>query len=457
MNKPEVIFIAAIVLALLPFLFFLPEKASIVLIALSFIVIIREKQIRANSQLLIIVVLGWIAHQGASLINIYYRMLMGGDVDAVGFHEAAKAMARSLQPNWFAEFGAMDAGSSIYIRFLAFFYYLLGDSKLLGQSLSVFAYTLTCIFLLRLARRMGLTRWAAGLAALFCLLPSGVLFPSFTLRESYQMLFFLLCIYYAFALRRKPGIGNMLLTTLAGSMLGVLHNGLVIYAMLLICFNFFWGVRLGLRQWRSGSIGMKIAGIVLLGGLIAGWVFIAGNFGGATRALMSGEGVEYAGGYREKAGLEERAAYGGKLDTSSITAFFPSAITIFVLYMFAPFPWQVGSPIDIYAVFEALLRLLLLYHALATWYRARGERRSEWGYMIICVLSLEFLWATGTANWGTAIRHHLIAYGPMLLVGGPGLLANLKNIVLRLTKRKRVRPKRFITAHTFPTKVDSHT
>lgn len=457
MNKPEVIFIAIIVVLVLPFIFFLPEKASITLIALSFIVLIREKQIRANSHLLMIVVLGWIAHQGASLINIYYRMLMGGDVDAVGFHEAAKAMARSLQPNWFAEFGAMDAGSSIYIRFLAFCYHLLGDSKLLGQSLSVFAYTLTCIFLLRLARRMGLTRWQAGLAALFCLLPSGILFLSFTLRESYQMLFFLLCIYCTFSLRRRPGIVNLLLIALAGAALGLLHNGLVIYAMLLICFNFFWGLRLGGRQWRGGSVGMKIIGLVLLVGLVASWVFVAGYFGGATRALMAGEGVEYAGGYREKAGLDDRAAYGGKLDTSSVTAFFPSALTIFVLYMFAPFPWQVSSPIDIYALFEAFLRLLLLYHALATWYRARGERRSEWGYVIVCVLSLEFLWATGTANWGTAIRHHLIAYGPMLLVGGPGLLANLKNIFLRLTKRKRVRPRRFITAHTFPTKVDSHT
>lgn len=457
MNKPEAIFILVISLLALPFIFFLPEKASIVLIALSFIVVIGEKQIRANSQLLIVVMLGLIAHQAASLINIYYRLLMGAEVDAIGFHEAAKAMARSLQPGWFAEFGAMDAGSSIYIRYLAFFYHLLGDSKLLGQSLSVLAYTLTCIFLIRLARRMGLARWQVGLAGMYCLLPSAILFPTFTLRESYQMLFFLLCIYFTFALRRNPTIVNMLLIVLAAIGLGLLHNGLVIYAMIFISFNFFWGLRLGSRRGGRGSVGMKIAGIVLLVGLIVGWVYVAGNFGGATRALMAGEGVEYAGGYREKAGIEDRAAYGGKLDTSSVTAFFPSAATVFVLYMFAPFPWQASSPIDIYAVFEALLRLLLLYHALTTWYRAQGERKSQWGYVILCVLSLEFLWATGTANWGTAIRHHLIAYGPMLLVGGPGLLASLKSMVLRLTKRKRNRSRRFITVHTFPTKVDSHT
>lgn len=456
MNRPEVILVAVISLLTLPFILFLPERASIVLMLLSFIVVVCEKQIRTNPQLMIVVMLGLLAHQGASLSTVYYRPIMS-EVDAAGFHEEAKAMARSLQPGWFAEFGAMDAGSSIYIRFLAFSYYLLGDSKLLGQSLSVFAYTLTCVFLIKLAGRMGVARWQAGLAALYCLLPSAIFFPSTTLREAYQMLFFLLSIYYTFALRKNPTIINALRIVLAAIGLGLLHNGLVIYAILLVCFNFLWGFRLSIRGWGSKNLGNKIAGIVLLIGLIAGWVYVAGNFGGATRALMAGEGVDYASGYRERGGTEGRATYGGKLDTSSITAFFPSAINVFVLYMFAPFPWQVSSPMDIYAVFEAFLRLLLLYNALATWYRARGERRSEWGYMILCILSLEFLWATGTANWGTAIRHHLIAYGPMLLVGGPGLLLNLKSIFLRLTKRKQRRPRRLITIHTFPSKVDSHT
>ncbi|MEQ1711209.1 MAG: hypothetical protein ABL908_07400, partial [Hyphomicrobium sp.] len=45
---------------------------------------------------------------------------------------------------------------------------------------------------------------------------------------------------------------------------------------------------------------------------------------------------------------------------------------------------------------------------------ARASRRLLWlGTFLVC----ETIWAVGTVNWGTALRHHLPALGCLLVAG----------------------------------------
>ena len=427
----------------LVFVFLLPEKAGVAIVGLTGIIAISIKRIRSDWRLLALVLLTLAAHHILSLTNAFYTTLKGADVDAITFHDTAVLMANSIQPEWFGEFGGLDVGSKFYSRLLSVFYRFFGSSMFLGQELSVLIYLGSCILLIKFTDLLGIRKWRLGIVALYGLLPSLVIFTSITLRESYQIFLYLLLAYQALRLRQNPSVKKVSLIISAGLGLAILHNGLIIYAVFMISVGLLWGLRVSIRSWRRQTILPLIVAFTLIVGIVIAWTFFASEMGGASRALILGEGADYAGVYRDRTTTSyDRASYGGKLDTSSVTAFIPSAATVFTMYMFAPFPWQISDAVDIYGAIEGYLRLLLIYQAMATWYRASGERRSQWGFLLICFFSLEFLWAMGTANWGTAIRHHTVAYCLLVLTGGPGLF---RMIIKPFSRLKRKAPRsRFV-------------
>ena len=438
MNRSELAILMALIVLIIPLSLLTTEGAAVCLIYISFTIVWLNKEIRKDWRLLGIVLLALGAHQIASILNVYYVTLQGADMDAVTFQNIAVNMAHSIQPNWYSEFGRLELATSTYTWFLSLFYRAFGDSLLLGQGLSVLAYMISSLLLVKLTQHLRLSKWSIGLIALFGLLPSIVIFTSITMREAYQQLFFVMILYFTISLRKSISFFKMIMLIFAGVGLGYLHNGLIIYSIFLVCVSFFWGLRFNLAIWKSKSFGGQVIGFALLASasVVILWIAFASDLGGVSRAIVAGETADYVGVYRDKtSGSFDRATYGMQLDTSSVTAFIPSAILVFIFYMFAPFPWQITSPIDIYAALEGVLRFLLLYQAIATWYRIRGERRSQWGYLLLCYLSMEFLWALGTANWGTAIRHHTVAYSAIVLVGGPGLLSNMIRPMAKIRRR----------------------
>jgi hypothetical protein len=429
MNRFEISIIAFLLVLVMPLSFLTTEWVAVCLIYISFAVIWLNKDIRKDWRLLGIVLLTLSSRELASIINVYYATLQGADMDAIKFQDTAVSMAHSIQPSWYGEFGGLEMATNMYARFLSLFYRAFGDSLLLGQGLSILAYAITCLLVVKLAKELRLSKWSTGLVVLLGFLPSTIIFTSITMREPYQMLFFLMVLYFAIGVRKKPTLLKMTLLVISGVVLAYLHNGLILYAVFLVCLSIFWGLGFSIRQWKRNSLGRQLIGFALLIGVLFAWISFASNFGGVSRAILTGEGADYVGVYRDKTtGSFDRATYGIKLDTTSITAFVPSAILVFTFYMFAPFPWQINSLVDVYAAGEGVLRLLLIYHSLAIWYRIRGERRSQWGYMLVAYFSIEFLWAAGTANWGTAIRHHVVAYPILIILCGAGLIRSVLRI-----------------------------
>lgn len=436
MNRKETVIFLVLIILTLPFGWVTGEWVSLCLAYISLGIIIFSKDLSKDLTLCSFAILAVLVRHLASLINYYYFLLMGADMDAVGFHNNASAIASSIQPAWFGEFGKLEAGSKVYSEYLAFFYRIFGESKLLGQTLSIIAFSLSFLVLIKITKSLRLTRFGVGLAVFYGLLPSAIIFTSITLREVYQMLFFLMSIYFAICLKKKATLPTMIMLIIGAIGLAVLHNGLLVYSIFLVCLSFFWGLGFSFTNWSKKNPVTKLVGVLLIIGIVGAWATYASDMGGASRALMSGEGGDYAGIYREQTGTD-RSTYGGKLDTSSSITFIPSAAVVFAFYILAPFPWQISTGADVYGALEGYLRLILIYHGVKTWYRSRGERRSQWLYLLICFFSLEFLWAMGTSNWGTAIRHHLVAYGVLVILGGPGLIKSMTRRVSGVGRRFR--------------------
>ena len=135
---------------------------------------------------------------------------------------------------------------------------------------------------------------------------------------------------------------------------------------------------------------------------------------------------------------DTRTNFSSILDTSSVIGIVTTVPMVFVEYMFAPFPWQVENVKDVWALLESMLRFVLLFFALFSWRRSSGEVRSCYGFLLIVVLGMEFVWALGTANWGTASRHHVLGYGIIVLLGAPGLILFMRELHSRIFGRRKV-------------------
>ncbi len=145
------------------------------------------------------------------------------------------------------------------------------------------------------------------------------------------------------------------------------------------------------------------------------------------RAVAQGEGLDYVERYLDSS-VRARATYGVLLDTSSWVSLALTSIPTIVYYLFAPFPWQVHNVVDLYAAFESVLRLVLIVFSVKAWRDAKGPARRICGFLLLLYFSMAFLWALGTINYGTSIRHHMVHFWIIVVLGVPPLMVFIKRM-----------------------------
>jgi len=245
-------------------------------------------------------------------------------------------------------------------------------------------------------------------------------------------LFFLLSVYWAIRLRKRLGILKVSFLLMSVSCMSLLHHGLARYAVYLLVISVFWSI-LGrkknvrwVRHLRFLFAGMLVVCVIILTQKM-GW------FMTVEEAIKAADGIRWS-----LSHYDVRTAYSFELDTSSAYGLVTTIPMVFVQYMFAPFPWQVENVKDIWALLESILRFLLLFFAISSWRRSSGEVRSCYSFLLITVLGMELVWALGTANWGTAIRHHVPGYGVIVLLGAPGLILFMRRLHFGMFGRGKV-------------------
>jgi hypothetical protein len=439
----------------LAFFEIMQDWAGWLLMLFSFSIVLMWRHVRSDTKVVHAIWLCMLLHHAVAFLNAYGGGVIGTETEAINdivgdartYHFYGSQAALS-EP----EDGFWNNPRVAYTNSLGFFYRAFGVTFFLGDELSVLAFALSCVVLVKLVDLLDLRRFRVGIILLFGLLPSAVIFRSVTLRESWQALFFLLSIYWALRLRKQLGILTVSFLIMAASCMALLHKGLKAYALYLIGISIFWVV----SNNKKGICG-RLARFMFAGVLVACVIVLIQKVGVLGPPLSTetkilhpverkwyltvDQALEAVADHRISAAsitVDNRALYGVMLDTSSVLGLVKSTFIIFVQYMFAPFPWQVENVKDIYAMLESILRFVLLFFAFSSWRRSSGEVRSCYGFLLISVLSMEFLWALGTINWGTAIRHHVPGYSVLVLLGGPGLILFMRKIHIGLFGRGKV-------------------
>ena len=408
-------------LLVLPLYYFPTDRAAWLLFYASFAVVLFFREVRANLALTLAIWAVLAIHQIIAITNAFSHTVYGADKDAYRFYlDAVRYLDEGVR-----DWHLFSDAAATYSQLLASSFRLTGTSSLfLGEQFSIMAVALSCVTLVKIGRLLGVGSPFAPLILLFGLIPSSIIYCSVTMREALQSLLTLLLVYWALRLRDRPGLGPIMAMTFVALALGASHHGLAIFALFAVVGAIVWAY--GGRARRSAILGKVILGTVIVASLV-----VALNRGEhylhALGALQSGRVLEFVDDFRMRTfELDARTNYGVHLNTSSLGSMTLTLFPVVIYYMFAPFPWQVANLSDAVAFAEAALRLILLLSTVVAFRRLRGEPRKRMAFVIFLFALAEGLWALGTVNWGTAIRHHLPAWGLLVVTGGPLLVVRLR-------------------------------
>jgi hypothetical protein len=338
-----------------------------------------------------------------SVWNGFWGPSFGADADAMSFHLAGVAYSKDLV------LGQFEIGI-IYPYFLGILYFLTIDSLFLGGLYSALIWLMSATVLIRSMRLLKIEKGYQVKAVLvYALLPSSIVMTGITLREPFQMLFVNLSIYYALKMYLDKSLLYMLLMILGLIGMSVLHGALLAFGIFIFGAAIFMLI-VGARKTFS------LAKIVIAGSLLM-MIFLFGFtlFTSISYKLDDGLGASVELYQQNLLNTDARTTYREHVEINDLVGlllFIPGAI---FQYFFEPLPWRISSLLDAELFFENAVRGFLIWKACLNINKLDNQKRVPIIFVFACYLIVEIIWSLGTANWGTAVRHHLPGMGILLL------------------------------------------
>jgi hypothetical protein len=199
--------------------------------------------------------------------------------------------------------------------------------------------------------------------------------------------------------------------------MGLFHHALMAFLVILIPMVVVWPTKEGLPKMWWG----KLFGIVMF--VIAVWLWVPGAKNGAPSVLMSGGLWEKTAQFRNELNTKtafSRSFYDVSLATDSTKNGVKSLLKVLGYYLFSPFPWNATTRADFLAVLENLIKAVLLITALFACSQNHDSRNLR--ILLFALFWFQaLLWAVGSTNFGTGLRHQVVHTWLIFLLGGEGL------------------------------------
>ena len=359
---------------------------------------------------------------GIAAWNGFVGPTLGADSDALQFFEEAVDLKN-------ARIFTLGSGVRVYSQFLGYFMWI-GESIFLACILSVVAFTFSAKHLLDICDYIDRGPFKFHILLSFGLLPSMILFGSVMLRESFQILFFIFSMksFITFYIDRK--IVHYFLGILSLFLMGSLHEALLIIAILILpIITFFNFNKIG--SWPIYSKGKLYSYILLTIVALTSFAilpFVIEELS-ILSALNGGDFTRYASNYRESlVGLGSRSAYDAALNFSSFGSFVSSTFVVLIHYLYYPFPWKVTGFLDIYAFIEVIWRGALIFFSFKSIFVAKGNMRRLNILLLAVYFIMALVWSSGTSNVGQSLRHNIVHYWILLVLGMPYLMMYLRRL-----------------------------
>ena len=357
--------------------------------------------------------------------NAFYNSFLGtsfgaGGGDAIFFHMWAIKYSKTLV---FGDY----VGGYIYPYILGVFYFLTTDSLFLGSVFSVFGWLASAFILIGIMRILSFdmsSQWKV--IFLYSILPSALMYTSITMREPFQLLFVNLAIFGALKIYLHRSSAHWLTFIFALIGMGSLHSGLIVCGVFILSSTLI--LTLYRARKRISLVSSLLVTLFTVLSLYYGYqAIIYFTFNASSISLSAF--IESINSYQNTTiSYGARSTYATKIYIDSLSALSLKMPTFFFQYLFEPMPWRVSSIKDIIAFIENILRFWLIWNALKYFIfvsrktpnfidKKTFENKKVIVFIFLSYLLIEAIWAVGTTNWGTSIRHHLPSFGLLLIVG----------------------------------------
>lgn len=338
--------------------------------------------------------------------NAYIVNLKGAEIDAERFLDEAI--------NW-ARFGHVElvVDAEFFIQFLGLLVYAFGFDEFILTSVGVLFYFYSIAFLFYRHRNVPspLNGFVFVVVCYFVLFsPSLILRIGALLREPYVIFALVMMIYHAVSFIERKKLEQFLFVLLYGLFGALFHKAMLAFLPVFLLVLSLFTTNKSLRSW------LMVGGVFVIFVVLAVFLFpTLGSLrgGSALSVMMTGDFstaeriVDY------KASREFRTTYDYGKDFSSLTGVILTIIKANLYYYLSPFPWKVTSFVDLFALAESWLRVMVIGGLFLF---LKKEPNRSLAFVLVCYVLLNTIWAVGTSNYGTATRHH-ITTTPLLLYG----------------------------------------
>lgn len=395
------------------------DWAGLALLFITYLSIFICKDTRDSKTLFAAFFLILTLHHIVAIFNAYVGATIGAGTDSKTFYKTAVSMTHDLK-NWH-----FAVGAPFYRFFLACFYKLLGASVFLGEELSILAFLLSCFVFIKICKLLNYSKHLPLLLIIFGSLPSMILIGSVILRESWEILFFMLAVYFCLNNLNNENLVSWAGCIISTCIMALFHEGLIIFIFLLLglmicwrlCNPFFWKNLVTSKKSLYTLLFTILATIAIF--MILNFTMSQAPELEAFHAIVNGNPLSFITYFRNMGlQVDARTSYGMVINTSTSGNFILTFIPTYLYYMFSPFLWQIHNGLDLYAALESALRFILIISAIIALVQTHGEQRKSIFFLFAVFFLMSSLWSLGTLNYGTSIRHHLLSYWILVLLLG---------------------------------------
>jgi len=402
--------------------------AGTLILVISLVLPVCYNEFRKDTGSLVLLWSLLFVYHAVSLINSFYTTTYGAGVDARAFYNHAVDIALTGDVQF--HFGA---GSSIFENYLGALFSFFGPSVFLASELSVLAFTFSAVYLVKMATITGLYGYRRWILFFFGSLPTMWLLSAVPMREAYQYLFFILTVYTTICMRQEKNVLFLPVIVFFAVCMGLFHKGLVLFIvpLVLVLFLYSAGSALsGERNRRDAVLYRFFLFAAFSVVVISGVIFVSQYpqfLNDTPKAVIKGEAFDYVEQYREPS-KESRATYGIDFRHDNPAALLGSVVSMQLYYFLYPFPWKIANLQDLYAFLENSWRFFLILSSVFLVWKNRKTDNGTYAVLLLLYFVNSFLWGLGTINYGTAIRHHLVPFWIIVLLGTPGIIEGARKL-----------------------------
>lgn len=345
----------------------------------------------------IAVLIGFVLRLVLVFIDVFITRLPDTGTDDDGFYR------ESLETfnNGTYDFSQNMHGN--YSGFLALTYFFIGSSRFAAQYTNVLFFAISAIVLLKAMCNFGVTEKNQRIPLLvLCFMPNSMLYNAILRRETIMELCICSSMFFLSRWHMNQRLPSAVLSVLFIALASLFHTAFIIGAPLLVIYYALYDKKKHAVSLSINNLGRMV--ILLICVLVIGTGFLS-MWSNKFSSVNDMDDI-YLVANRARGGSVYLADYQVN-SIGQLVLFTPLKLFYF---LFSPVPWMFRNVMDVVSFFlDAMIYLALLIKVL------RGNKTDIARLMLTEFIALSIVFALGTFNSGTAIRHRFSVL-PYLLV-----------------------------------------